>query len=241
MASVLLIGNGAREHAIAKQVVKSGGTLYSLMDKLNPGIARLSKEYYISSLTDLQKVKVLGNIDFAIVGPEKPLAEGVVDAIWDNFHIPSIGPNKKAAQLESSKIYTRKIVNEAYPKANPEFYVCNTEQEIEEALKKLDYKVAVKPDSLTGGKGVKISGSHLKTNKEVLSYAKEWIDQDGVVLLEQLLVGKEFTLQAFVDGKHIQFMPLVKDYKRAYDGDKGPNTGSMGAVSCSSHSLPFFE
>lgn len=241
MTSVLLIGNGAREHAIAKQVVKSGGTLYTLMDKLNPGIARLSKEYYISSLTDLEKVKALRNIDFAIVGPEKPLAEGAVDILKDTYHIPSIGPTKKAAQLESSKIYTRKVVNKAFPKANPEFYVCNTEQELEKALEKLDYKVAVKPDSLTGGKGVKISGTHLKTNNEVLSYAKEWIEKDGVVLLEQLLVGKEFTLQAFVDGKHVQFMPLVKDYKRAYDGDKGPNTGSMGAVSCSSHNLPFLN
>ena len=241
MTSVLLIGNGAREHAIAKQVIKSGGTLYSIMDKLNPGIARLSKEYYISALTDISKVKTLGKIDFAIVGPEKPLSEGMVDALWEMYQIPSIGPTQKAAQLESSKIYTRKIVNVAYPKVNPEYYVCTNEQELSDALKKLDYKVAVKPDTLTGGKGVKISGTHLKNKQEVVSYAKEWIEHDGVVLIEELLVGKEFTLQAFVDGKHVQFMPLVKDYKRAYDGDKGPNTGSMGAVSCATHNLPFLN
>ena len=241
MTAVLLIGNGAREHAIAKQVVKSGGTLYALMDKLNPGIARLAKDYYISSLTDLVNILKFGTIDFAIVGPEKPLSEGVVDTLLETYHIQSIGPTKKAAQLESSKIYTRKIIQEAYPKANPQFFVCKTDQEVNKALEQLDYKVAVKPDSLTGGKGVKITGTHLKTQEEVVSYAKEWVDKDGVVLLEELLVGKEFTLQAFVDGTHLQFMPLVKDYKRAYDGDKGPNTGSMGAVSCATHNLPFLN
>ncbi len=239
MTSVLLIGNGAREHAIAKQIVQSGGTLYVLMDKLNPGIARLAKEYYISNLTDINAVTSIKNIDFAVVGPEKPLSEGLVDKLWGKYHIPSVGPSKLAAQLESSKIYTRSIVQEAYPKANPKFFICKTDSELKEALEKLDYQVAVKPDTLTGGKGVKISGSHLKTQQEVAAYANEWIEKDGVVLLEELLVGKEFTLQAFVDGIHLQFMPLVKDYKRAYDGDVGPNTGSMGAVSCATHTLPF--
>lgn len=241
MTSVLLIGNGAREHAIAKQIVQSGGTLYALMDKLNPGIARLSKEYYISSLTDLTIVTALKKIDFAVVGPEKPLAEGLVDVLWEQHNIPSVGPTKKGAQLEGSKIYMRGVVQEAYPKANPQFFVCKNDTELAEGLEKLNNQVAVKPDSLTGGKGVKLSGTHLKTQEEVVSYAKEWIEKDGVVLLEELLVGMEFTLQAFVDGTHVQFMPLVKDYKRAYDGDKGPNTGSMGAVTCATHNLPFLN
>ena len=82
---------------------------------------------------------------------------------------------------------------------------------------------------------------HLKTIEEIESYSYEWIEKDGRVLLEEMLIGKEFTLQAFVDGTHVAFMPLVKDYKRAYDGDKGPNTGSMGAVSCATHNLPFLN
>ena len=241
MTNVLLIGNGAREHAIAKQVVKSGGILYSIMDKLNPGIAKLSKKFIISSLIDIEKISSFDKIDFAVIGPEKPLSEGIVDTLQEKYKIPSIGPTKQAAQLESSKIYTRMIVQEAYPNANPKFFVCQNEQEIQEALESLDYKVAVKPDTLTGGKGVKVSGIHLKTNKETQAYAEEWITADGVVLLEEMLVGKEFTLQAFVDGQHVAFMPLVKDYKRAYDGDKGPNTGSMGAVSCATHNLPFLN
>ena len=122
MIAVLLIGNGAREHAIAKQVVRSGGTLYALMDKLNPGIAKLAKNYYISKLTDLSKISTFGKIDFAIVGPEKPLSEGVVDALLENYSIPSVGPTKEATQLESSKIFTRNLVSKAYPKANPSFW-----------------------------------------------------------------------------------------------------------------------
>jgi phosphoribosylamine--glycine ligase len=243
MDNVLLIGNGAREHAIAKQVVKSGGILYSIMDKLNPGIAKISKEYIISSsLTDFSNVfSILKNINFAIIGPEKPLSEGIVDTLWQKFQIPSIGPTKKAAQLENSKIYTRKVVQEAYSKANPKFFICTTFEELEKALEELNYLVAVKPDSLTGGKGVKISGIHLQTKNDIISYAKKWIMIDGTVLIEELLVGQEFTLQAFVDGIHVKFMPLAKDYKRAYNGDKGPNTGSMGAVTCASHTLPFLN
>ena len=241
MTNVLLIGNGAREHAIAKQVVRSGGKLFTIMDKLNPGIARLSQKYVVSSLMDLSSIATFGEIDFAIIGPEKPLSEGIVDILQEKYSIPSVGPTKQAAQLESSKIYMRSIVQQAYPKTNPTFYVCKTKDEILAGLEKLDYKVAVKPDSLTGGKGVKISGIHLTTQKETISYAEEWLKADGVVLLEEMLVGKEFTLQAFVDGEHVAFMPLVKDYKRAYDGDKGPNTGSMGAVSCASHTLPFLN
>ena len=241
MTAVLLIGNGAREHAIAKQVVKSGGTLYALMNKLNPGIARLAKDYYISKLTDLSKISSFGKIDFAIVGPEKPLSEGVVDTLYQNYSIPSVGPTKEATQIESSKIFTRNLVSKAYSQANPAFFVCTTKEQVLKALTELDYKVAVKPDTLTGGKGVKLSDIHLKTIEEIESYSYEWIEKDGRVLLEEMLIGKEFTLQAFVDGTHVAFMPLVKDYKRAYDGDKGPNTGSMGAVSCATHNLPFLN
>ncbi|MCK4399682.1 phosphoribosylamine--glycine ligase, partial [Candidatus Bathyarchaeota archaeon] len=98
--------------------------------------------------------------------------------------------------------------------------------------------VAVKPDVLTGGKGVRVTGDHLNSVKETRGYALERVKQDGLVVIEEKLKGREFTLQAFTDGKRVEVMPLVRDFKRAYDGDRGPNTGSMGSFSCPDHGMP---
>ena len=241
MSKVLLIGNGAREHALAKQLVKSGVEIHSLMDKLNPGIKNLSKEYYIGSLTNLQLIKNIKSVDFAVIGPENPLTEGIVDTLWQKYEVPAIGPNKEGAKLEGSKVYTREIVSKAIAEANPKYFICKNKQELEQALEELDNSVAIKPETLTGGKGVKLSGSHLHSKNDIIDYCSNWIKKDGRVLVEELLKGQEFTLQAFCDGKHLEFMPLVKDYKRAFDGDLGPNTGSMGAVTCSNHGLPYLS
>jgi phosphoribosylamine---glycine ligase len=232
----LIVGNGAREHAIAKKLYADGAELIAAMSKRNPGIASISKQVEIIDINKPSEYNRFRDVDIAYIGPEAPLAAGIVDHL-NLLGIPTVGPMKNLARLEWSKSYARLILQENGIPGNPEFKVCRNLFEVRKFLK--DHpEVAVKPDVLTGGKGVKLTGEHLHTEKEVEKYAADTIRNDGLVILEEKLLGKEFTLQAFVDGKHIEIMPLVRDYKRAYDGDKGPNTGSMGSFSCPNHSLP---
>jgi phosphoribosylamine--glycine ligase len=153
------------------------------------------------------------------------------------MEIPVVGPSKKAAKLEWSKAHARLFLEKNGIEGNPDFAICKNKREIKEFLKR-NPEVAVKPDVLTGGKGVKITREHLNSPQQVLEYAMERISGDGLVVLDEKLVGREFTLQAFTDGRKIEVMPLVRDFKRAYDEDRGPNTGSMGSFSCPDHTLP---
>jgi phosphoribosylamine--glycine ligase len=233
---VLVVGNGAREHALAKKLHADGAELVSAMSKRNPGIAALSKRVEIMDIDKADNYDRFKGVNIAFVGPEAPLAAGIADRLSD-LGVPVVGPKKSLARLEWSKSYARVLLQENGIPGNPEFRICQDLFEVRTFL--IDHpNVAVKPDVLTGGKGVKLTGEHLKTPREIEEYASECIRNDGLVVLEEKLRGKEFTLQAFVDGKHIEMMPLVRDFKRAYDGDQGPNTGSMGSYSCPDHGLP---
>jgi phosphoribosylamine--glycine ligase len=233
---VLVVGHGAREHAIAKKLTQEDLEIISFMSRVNPGIKRLSVETRIFDILDPSKYKKLEGIDLAFIGPDPALAAGISDRIIQEG-IPVVGPEKKLAKLEWSKSYAREIMDENDIEGNPDFKICRTLSDVKEFYGKHP-EMAVKPDVLTGGKGVKITGEHLNSKQEVLDYAVERIEADGLVVLEEKLVGREFTLQAFTDGHHLEIMPLVRDYKRAYDGDQGPNTGSMGSFSCADHMMP---
>ncbi len=233
---VLVVGQGAREHAIAKKLVEADIELHAAMSRRNPGIASISKRVEIMDITDTSLYDRFKGVDVAFIGPEAPLAAGVTDCL-NRLGVPVMGPTLEAARLEWSKAFARQFLEEHGIDGNPEFRICRSLGEVGTFLR--DYTdVAVKPDVLTGGKGVKITGEHLHSALEVEEYAAERIMSDGLVVLEERLVGREFTLQAFTDGSRLEFMPLVRDYKRAYDGDTGPNTGSMGSYSCSDHGLP---
>ena len=232
----LIVGNGAREHAIAKALAHSELELHAAMSRNNPGIAVLSERCEIFDITDPGNFDGFGDVDIAFMGPEAPLAAGVTDKL-NELGVPVMGPTREAARLEWSKAYSRNFFEEHGIEGNPEFAVCKTKAEVEEFLDRHP-EVAVKPDVLTGGKGVKITGEHLRSRREVVDYSLERIAGDGVVVLDEKLTGREFTLQAFTDGNRVEVMPLVRDYKRAYNGDQGPNTGSMGSYSCSDHGLP---
>lgn len=239
MMKVLVVGNGAREHAIAKALAQSDVELYAAMARRNPGIAGLSKEAVIMDINDTGAYGRFKGIDLAFIGPEAPLAAGVTDAL-NEMEVPVVGPTKAAARLEWSKAYTRIFLDEHGIDGNPDFAVCRSRSEVEEFLKGHP-DIAAKPDVLTGGKGVKITGEHLHGAQEVVDYSMERIAEDGLIVLEEKLTGNEFTLQAFTDGNRVEVMPLVRDYKRAYDGDTGPNTGSMGSYSCPDHDLPMIS
>jgi len=233
---VLVVGNGAREHAIAKKIHAEGAELVSAMAKNNPGIAAISERVEIIDINKPGDYDRFKGVDVAFIGPEAPLAAGITDHL-NSLGIPAVGPSKNLARLEWSKSYARLVLQENGIRGNPDFKICRDLFEVRVFLKE-HTEVAVKPDVLTGGKGVRLTGEHLHSVKEVEDYAAECIRNDGLVVLEEKLRGKEFTLQAFVDGARVVTMPLVRDFKRAYDGDRGPNTGSMGSFSCPDHGLP---
>jgi len=239
MTKVLLIGSSAREHAIATALTRSDVVIHAHMDRKNPGIAKLCKEFTIGSTTKTKKLPSLFGFDYAIIGPEAPLDTGVSDFITSQG-VPCIAPSKAAAMIETSKSFARIVIDQTSPKSNPKFQVARSIDDLRRFEKKIGVEnMVVKPNGLTGGKGVKIYGEHLNSRDELERYAIDLLHSTGVVVLEEKLQGTEFTLQAFSDGIRLEFMPLVRDYKRAYDGDKGPNTGSMGSYSTPDHGLPY--
>jgi len=233
---VLVVGNGAREHALAKKLYSDGAEIISAMAKRNPGIAELSKQIEIFDILNPEEYTRFKGIDIAYIGPDPVLAAGIADAL-EAIGVPVVGPRKALARLEWSKSFAREVLAENGINGNPEYKIARTLFDVKEFLK--DHpEVAVKPEGLTGGKGVKLTGEHLRSSLEVEQYAEECIRNDGLVILEKKLRGREFTLQAFVDGSCVEVMPMVRDFKRAYDGDCGPNTGSMGSFSCPDHLMP---
>ncbi|MFW6176179.1 MAG: phosphoribosylamine--glycine ligase [Thermoplasmatota archaeon] len=244
---VLTVGGGAREHVIVKKLADDGAEIYSVMGNKNPGIARLAEEYILESGSNIQKVVDWGNekdIELAVVGPEAPLGEGIVDALEENG-IKCASPSKDAAKIETSKEFMRNLMAKYDLLGSVEYHTFDNIEEIEDFLAHYEGDLAVKPVGLTGGKGVKLMGEHLNSKKEVIDYCRKVLEEEiggkARLVLEEKLVGEEFTLQAFTDGKNLIPMPLVQDHKRLFEGDDGPNTGGMGSYSQSDGLLPFLN
>ncbi len=177
--------------------------------------------------------------DFVVIGPEEPLASGVVDVLQNDLGIPCVGPTAKLAKLESSKAFTRQLLSKHKIPGNPKHKIFTSSDGIESYLRDLG-EFVIKPDGLTGGKGVKVSGEHLTSAHQALDYCKELFDSGhSRVIVEEKLDGEEFSLQSFCDGSSVKHMVVVQDHKRAFDGDTGPNTGGMGSYTCTNHLLPF--
>jgi phosphoribosylamine--glycine ligase len=244
MNNILLIGSGAREHAIARAIDRSPqrSRLFCLGTNTNPGINNLSSEYLIGNLSDISNILRISadhDIDFTIIGPEAPLAAGVSDALWEQ-NIPCIGPKKRLAQIETSKAFTRDLLTRHDIPVSPLYKVFNkTLEGADIFLQELGDFYVVKYDGLMGGKGVRVAGDHLHSHTEALDYCRDLVKNGRAFVIEQKLVGQEFSLMSFCDGQHLLHMPPVQDHKRAYDGDKGPNTGGMGSYSGISGGLPF--
>jgi len=164
MEKILLIGNGAREHAIAESVVKFGYELYGFMSAKNPGIVKLCKEYKIGNILDAESAVHFAkglNADAVIIGPEAPLEAGVSDKFLEN-EIPCISPTKSLARLETSKEFARNLMKTYNINGCPKFEIFKKGED-KEMFKFIDdlQDVAVKPIGLTGGKGVKVTGKQL--------------------------------------------------------------------------------
>ena len=217
---ILVVGGGGREHAITLALSKNTKTdLYCVMGKKNPGIAKLCREVLIHPETDADAVLAFAkehNIDYAVVGPEAPLAVAV-----------SLASGKPCAVIRAEKYGIDGC---------PAYKLCKNPEEAAEYIRSYPGDLAVKPTGLTGGKGVKVMGEQVDRDGAV-AYAMTLRDQ--TIILEERLLGEEFTLMAFVDGKTLVPMPLVQDHKRAFDGDVGPNTGGMGSYTLADHTFPF--
>lgn len=239
----LIIGHGAREHVIGETLVRSGAELYAFMGSKNAGLEDLSnRRIKVHSESDFKEIigfSKENGIDFAVVGPEAPLVIGIVNALERNG-IPCVGPRIEAAQLEGSKIFTRALLDKYKITSNLSSKNFNSMVDVESYIKDLGVEnVVVKPDGLTGGKGVKVYGDHLFSKQDIMDYCQALVAQKSSFLLEEKVEGEEFTLQTFVDGKQVIATPLVQDHKRAYEDDTGPNTGGMGSYSMEDHLMPY--
>ena len=238
---ILIIGSGGREHVIAEGIKNSkhNPSIYAVMAKKNPGIAALCEDFLLENETDVENVIGYAksrNIDIAFIGPETPLAAGISDALWE-AGISVIGPKKNCAIIEFDKAWARNFMKKYGIEGCPTYEVFIEERSAHAFIDKLG-DVAVKPSGLTGGKGVKIMGDQLPDIEAAKEYTSMLLEK-GSVVIEERLIGEEFTLQALVDGKSLVFFPAVQDHKRAYEGDLGPNTGGMGSYTDTEEILPF--
>ncbi len=185
-------------------------------------------------------------IDFGVVGPEKPIIQGVRDIIEERTNIPMICPTREYA-IEASKVAQRRLFEEIVPEVNPRFKIFSprdytNQGELRKAvydwLDELEDNAVVKPDEPAAGKGVGVWGDHF-TNRDQLfdHFLANFVH--GCVVVEEKIEGEESSFQAFCDGKHLVPLPETRDYKRAFDGDKGPNTGGMGSYKDVESTLPF--
>ena len=237
--TVLLVGGGGREHAIARALAPDC-SLYAAASNRNPGIVDLADGFEKISETDTEAlVEYAEEVDatLAIVGPESGLQAGVADAL-DAAGIYTFGPQAEEARIETDKAFQRRFMTDNNIPGCPIFETFDDMDAACEYIDQSEIDLAVKPAGLTGGKGVKVIGDQV--DKEG---AKEYIHSEDYerVVLEERFVGEEFTLQAFVADGDLRTTPAVQDHKRAYEGDEGPNTGGMGSYSDTSFELPFMN
>jgi len=220
---ILLIGSGGREHALAVALKKDPALTELHVAPGNPGIAEIAPTYPLAT-TDNDAIVSLAQhlqVDLVVIGPELPLVNGVADEL-KKVGIPCFGPSKAAAQLEGSKDFAKKVMSDAgVPTAKS--FTCTTKKEIEEALDHFGAPYVVKHDGLAAGKGVVVTD-----NRE---FALEHALQSSQVVIEEFLDGPEVSLFGISDGTNVIAMQPAQDFKRAFDGDLGPNTGGMGAYS----------
>lgn len=244
--NILIIGSGAREHAIAAALHRSPQQphIFCCGTSVNPGIKQMAFEYWTGDITNIEAITKLvteWDINLAIIGPEAPLEKGLADALWA-MAVPTIGPKKQLAQIETSKGFARELMRKNQIAGLPKFKAFNDMTGIDAFLKELgEGNYVIKANGLMGGKGVKVAGDHLHSITDAMQFCHDIFTAKQTVVVEEKLVGQEFSFMCFCDGERLIPMPLVQDHKRAYVDDKGPNTGGMGSYSDANHSLPFLN
>ncbi len=222
---VLLVGSGAREHALARALHLDPSVTQLHAAPGNPGIGELATLHQIDQNdgASVASLAALVHADLVVVGPEAPLVAGVADAVRE-AGIPVFGPSGKAAMLEGSKAFAKEVMAAAsVPTAAPR--VCDTVDQVAAALDEFGAPHVVKDDGLAAGKGVVVTSDRA----EALAHGAAVIDAGGRVVVEDFLDGPEVSLFCLCDGTTVVPLQPAQDFKRAYDGDEGLNTGGMGA------------
>jgi phosphoribosylamine--glycine ligase len=226
-----LIGSGGREHALCKKISESSITNKIFCFPGNSGTVSLAKNIDVNILNFKKVLYFIKfyKIDLVIIGPEEPLVKGLVDFLKKN-RVKVFGPNKYASKLEGSKAFMKKICAENnIPTAK--FKICSRKKHVLSFLENCNYPVVVKADGLAAGKGVTIC----KTKKQIIKISSEIFkgkfDSSRKLILEEFLEGEEASYFLIVNNNDFKFFGSAQDHKRAFIGDKGPNTGGMGAYS----------
>ncbi|MFJ9816106.1 phosphoribosylamine--glycine ligase [Streptomyces sp. NPDC101151] len=231
---VLVIGSGAREHALCRSLSLDPDVTALHCAPGNAGIAEVAELHQVDALDGKAVAALAGGLgaELVVVGPEAPLVAGVADAVRE-VGIPVFGPSGEAAQLEGSKAFAKDVMAAAgVPTARS--YLCTTEEEVAEALDAFGAPYVVKDDGLAAGKGVVVTHDIEAAKAHAaacVGAAPASSGQRGRVVIEEFLDGPEVSLFAVTDGRNVVPLRPAQDFKRALDGDEGPNTGGMGAYS----------
>tara|TARA_Y100000389_G_scaffold196436_1_gene229364 strand:+ start:475 stop:1737 length:1263 start_codon:yes stop_codon:yes gene_type:complete len=226
-----IIGSGGREHAICEILKKSAKINKIFCLPGNAGTKNIAENINID-LDNFENIKnfVLDNkIDLVVIGPEKPLVEGLVDYL-EKFNIKVFGPNKIASQLEGSKIFTKKIC-EKFNIPTAKFGIFQDRVEAGEYLKKINFPTVIKADNLASGKGVYICNNEIEADIAIQEIFDGKFGKAENLLIEEFLEGEEMSYFIISDGINIKNFETAQDHKRVLEGDKGKNTGGMGAYS----------
>jgi phosphoribosylamine---glycine ligase len=246
----LIVGHGGRESALASRMAEHS-ELYAFAGHANPSLLRYADasggRLQTGDVCDAAAVAAFAReheIDLAMVSADEPLQAGVVDALLAQG-TSAVGPTRDGAEIEWNKVFARELLLDVAPEATPQLQVVDSAARVDEAIATFgDAPVVVKPSGLTGGKGVKVMGPHLASHAEAAGYARSLLADrrhGDAVLIEEKIVGAEFTIQAISDGSTVVFPPSTYDYPYRFDGDEGPGTGGMGSLTMPGPTLPFMS
>lgn len=227
MERVLVIGSGGREHALVDAFLKSTTVEEVFCCPGNAGIAQDVTCFDVDMLDfeAIRKIMKEHKISLVFVGPEMPLSQGIVDALEKDVII--FGPNQKAAQVEASKAFAKDIMHR-YHIPTASYHVVHNQKEALDVLAQNPAPIVIKADGLMAGKGVVVAQSNEEAKEAILNLFPT-TDIEGQCVIEECLIGEEFSLMNLVHEDKIIPLPVARDHKRAYDNDEGPNTGGMGA------------
>ena len=226
-----ILGSGGREHAICFSLKNSDNIKEIYCFPGNAGTNSIANNIDIN-LGDFKKLKdfiIQNKIDLIIIGPEQPLVDGIVDYL-EKFNIKVFGPNKRASKLEGSKIFTKNLCKK-YKIPTAKFGIFSNTKQALSFLQNCSFPIVIKADGLAAGKGVYISENYIEASKAVDEIFKGKFGNAENLLIEEFLTGEEMSFFIICDGKNFKIFGTAQDHKRVLEGDKGKNTGGMGAYS----------